>query len=110
MFEGVYQSQIRDPSGPEVERISAAYSKRFKRPMTLPWYVATAYDSVNLIAHCARKVVPTPAAIRDCIAGTKDLAGISQTLSFNAGGSSPQIESMFQLRKGIFVHEPVLQK
>jgi branched-chain amino acid transport system substrate-binding protein len=105
VFEGIYQSQMKDPGGAELELIAAAYSKKFKRPMTLPWFVATAYDGVKLIAHCAQKVGSTPSSIRDCIAQTTNLPGVSQTLSFNPGGSSPQTERIFQLRNGKFVYQ-----
>lgn len=106
VFEGIYQSQMKDPSSPDMGRLSRAYERKFKRPMTLPWFVATAYDGVNLIAHCARRVGRSSVAVRDCIANVRDLRGISQTFAFNSGGSSPQTESVFRLRDGIFQYEP----
>ncbi len=109
VFEGVYQSQMKDPSGLEFEQVAIAYQKRFGKAMTLPWFVCTAYDSVNLIAGCVKTVGTTPTAIRDCIAATKDLRGVTQTLSFNVGGSSPQTESMFRVREGKFVYEQLLE-
>ena len=105
VFEGIYQSQMKDPAGPEMELIAAAYSEKFKRPMTLPWFVSTAYDGVKLIAYCAQKVGPTPSSVRGCIEQTRSLPGVSQTLSFNAGGSSPQTESVFQLRNSKCVYQ-----
>jgi hypothetical protein len=37
VFEGIYQSQMKDPSGPDFERVAIAYQKRFNKAMTLPW-------------------------------------------------------------------------
>ena len=105
VFEGIYQSQMKDPMGLELELRAVAYSKKFKRSMTLPWFVATAYDAVKLIAHCAQKAGSTPSSITNCIAQTTNLPGVSQTFSFNPGGSSPQTESVFQLRNGKFVYQ-----
>jgi branched-chain amino acid transport system substrate-binding protein len=99
-FDKIYQSQIRDPSGAPIQKLAEAYQRHFAKRMTLPWYVATAYDSVQLIAHCARQQTgkPDPVKIRNCIAATKGFNGASQVLTFNEGGSSPQIASMFQIR------------
>ena len=108
VFEGIYQSQMTDPSGPDFERVAIAYEKKFKKAMTLPWFVCTAYDSVTLISLCAKKADPTPTAVRDCIATTKGLRGVTQTFSFNSGGSSPQTESIFRLRNGRFIHEQLV--
>jgi branched-chain amino acid transport system substrate-binding protein len=104
-FEGIYQSQMKDPHGEELARLSAIYSKKFNRPVALPWFVATAYDGVKLIASCAANAGPTPGDVRDCVAATTNFPGISQTLSFNPGGSSPQIESIFQIHNGRFAHQ-----
>jgi branched-chain amino acid transport system substrate-binding protein len=109
VFEGIYQSQMKDPMGAGLELLAEAYWKKFKRPMTLPWFVATAYDGVQLIARCAQRAGPIPSSIRECIEQTKNLPGVSQTLSFNAGGSSPQTESVFQLRNGKFVYQSLSQ-
>ena len=62
-FEGIYQSQLRDPSGAGMDKL------------------------------------------RDCIAATRNFSGVSQTISFNAGGSSPQIASIFRISAGRFVLE-----
>jgi branched-chain amino acid transport system substrate-binding protein len=105
VFEGIYQSQMKDPSGPDFERVAIAYQKRFNKAMTLPWFVCTAYDGVKLLSFCAKKVGTNPAAVRDCIAETKNLSGVTQTFSFTPGGSSPQTESIFRLHKGLFVYE-----
>ncbi len=108
VFEGIYQSHMKDPNGSEVEKLSAAYARKYRRALALPWFVATAYDGVMLIAHCAREVGSVPASIKHCIANTKNLPGASQTLSFNAGGSSPQMESIFKLENGKFIYKPSL--
>lgn len=108
VFEGIYQSQMKDPSGLAFARVALAYQKRFKKEMTLPWFVCTGYDSGKLLSFCAKKVGTIPAAVRDCIAETTNLSGVTQTFSFNPGGSSPQTESIFRLHKGTFVHEQLL--
>ena len=108
VFEGIYQSQMKDPSGPDFERVASAYQKRFNKAMTLPWFVCTAYDGVKLLSFCAKKVGTNPAAVRDCIAETNNLSGVTQTFSFTPGGSSPQTESIFRLHKGLFVYEQLL--
>jgi ABC-type branched-subunit amino acid transport system substrate-binding protein len=102
VFDGIYQSQMGDPKGDKMVELSGSYAKKFNKPLTLSWFVATGYDSVKLIALCSKKVGARPVAVRDCIAHTKGLIGVSQTFSFNEGGSSPQQESVFQLRQGKF--------
>jgi branched-chain amino acid transport system substrate-binding protein len=102
-FEGIYQSQIKDPSGPEMERLAAAYQRKFGRVPGLPWYVAIGYDGVSLILYCVGKVGSSSPELTGCLAGIKDLPGVTQTFSFNAGGSSPQFERIFQIRKGAFL-------
>ena len=107
VFEGIYQSQMRDPHGAQFEKLAAAYKRKFSRELSLPWFVATAYDAANLMAHCAEKVGPEPSMVRDCIATTKEWPGVSATISFNAGGSSPQQESIFRLQNGRFTYQPL---
>jgi branched-chain amino acid transport system substrate-binding protein len=102
VFDGIYQSQMGDPKGDKMVELSDLYERKFNKPLTLPWFVATGYDSVKLIAVCSKKVGAMPVAVRDCIANTKGLTGVSQTFSFNEGGSSPQQETVFQLRQGRF--------
>jgi branched-chain amino acid transport system substrate-binding protein len=107
VFEEIYQTQMMDPTGPAVEALASAYTRKFKKPMRLSWFVATAYDGTNLIANCVKQVGTDPSAIKDCISKTKGFFGVSQQLSFNSGGSSPQIARVFQIRKGSFEHEPL---
>lgn len=107
VFEGIYQTQIMDPTGPAVEALASAYARMFKKPMRLPWFVATAYDGTNLIASCAIQVGTDPSAVKECIAKTKSFSGVSQQLSFTPGGSSPQMARVFQIRKGSFEYEPL---
>lgn len=95
VFDGIYQSQMGDPKGDKMVELSNSYARKLNKPLTLSWFVATGYDSVKLIAFCFKKVGPRPAAVRDCIANTKGLIGVSQTFSFNEGGTSPEQESVF---------------
>ncbi len=97
-FEGVYQSQMADPSVSQMMSMSDSYKRKYKKELTLPWFVATAYDGVKLIAHCATTNEVSSSIIHDCISKTQGLKGVSQTLSFNEGGSSPQIESIFKIK------------
>jgi branched-chain amino acid transport system substrate-binding protein len=58
VFEGIYQSQMKDPSGPDFERVAIAYQKRFNKAMTLAWFVCTAYDGVKRSLSVRKKWVP----------------------------------------------------
>jgi ABC-type branched-subunit amino acid transport system substrate-binding protein len=94
-FEGIFVSLMKDPSGPAVLKLGAAYQAKFGHPMTLPWFVASAYDGVKLIAGCVEKVGPDSRKVSDCLSKTRGVEGITQTFSFTAGGSSPQYQSIF---------------
>ncbi len=102
-FEGIYQTQIKDPNGPDMDSLAAAYEKKFKTRPALPWYIAIAYDGLKLIGDCLEKGEVKSTAVKDCIAGTKDFPGVTRSLSFNEGGSSPQMDRVFKIVKGKFV-------
>lgn len=102
-FEGIFQTQIKDPSGADMDALAAAYEKKFKSRTALPWYVAIAYDGLKLIGHCLETGEIESVAVRDCISGTKDFPGVTRRLSFNEGGSSPQMDSIFKIVNGKFI-------
>jgi branched-chain amino acid transport system substrate-binding protein len=97
-FEGIFISLMKDPSGPGISKLAVAYEKKFGRPMTLPWFVAVAYDGIHLITGCMEKVGAVSGKIRDCLASTHGIEGLTQTFSFTPGGSSPQFQSIFIVR------------
>jgi ABC-type branched-subunit amino acid transport system substrate-binding protein len=89
-------------TGVAIEELGKRYEQKFHKPMTLSWFVTTAYDAVHLIVQCAKRNPQDSIAIKNCLATTKDFQGVNQIYTFNPGGSSRQFEGIFQIRGGKF--------
>ncbi len=101
-FEGIYQTNINDPSSKEFQAMAKKYEAYFKKPVTLAWFVSIAYDAVKIIDQVISKVGSDPQRIKEELYKIKDYHGASTTLSINAQGSSPQFEVMYQIKDGKF--------
>ena len=80
-FEGVYRSEIKDPDTAVAAQLFVRYIQRHGKSVTLPWYVATSYDAVVLLAKALRAVGPDPAALKDHLYSIKDFPGASKEIS-----------------------------
>lgn len=103
IFEGIYHTMVEDPSGERFKRLTALYEQKFHAPLTLPWYVATGFDALNLVMHARNQSDGTGPGMKDALLRTKDFAGVSQTFTINPGGSSPVHEKVFVIRDGMYV-------
>ena len=101
-FEGVYQSQIRDPDQAATLTLAEKYKQHFKADISMTWFVATGYDGIMLLAQGMRKVGANSEKLKDYLQTLKDYPGAAQKISFNTGGSSPYYSSMYQIRNGKF--------
>jgi branched-chain amino acid transport system substrate-binding protein len=101
-FEGVYRSEIRDPDNEVSNNLFKLYEKKFNKPATLPWYVATGYDGVQLFSLAIKNAGPDPERIKKYLYTVKDFPGAAKKISISPGGSSPTLERIFQIRSGEF--------
>jgi branched-chain amino acid transport system substrate-binding protein len=101
-FDGIYQSNILDPSSEQFREMAKKYEAHFHKPVTLAWFVAVAYDAVKILDQVISKVGPDPVKIKEAMYGVKDYHGASTTISINPQGSSPQFEVMYQVQGGRF--------
>jgi branched-chain amino acid transport system substrate-binding protein len=101
-LEGVYQSQIADPSRPEMQKLAKLYRAKFGRDLSMAWYVATGFDAVNLYASAVRNGGANSEKIKDYLYTVKDFPGAAQSITISSGGSSPYFVSMFRVEKGTF--------
>lgn len=98
VFEGVYQSMVADPQGPETEALALKYRKHFGHAPELILFVGWAYDAVRMFAHAIESGGPTRQSIRDALAGLKNFSGASGVITMNPAGSSRMLASMFQVK------------
>lgn len=102
-FEGVYQTNIRNPNSDEYKHLEDLYRKKFGKDINLPWFVAVGFDGMNLLLKANEEVGSDGTKIKDYLYSLKNYRGASSQLSFNSKGSAPQFEAMYQFRNGKFV-------
>jgi branched-chain amino acid transport system substrate-binding protein len=102
-YEGIYQTSIGDPETAGFKALEKLYDKKFKKKVTLPWFVATGYDAIRILASAMQKAGTEGAAIKDALYQIKGYQGAGRVYSFTAAGSSPDYEIMGQIRGGKFV-------
>lgn len=102
ILEGVFQSQIADPSRTETQELARLYKNKFGRDLSMAWYVATGFDSVNLYASALRKVGVSSERIKDYLYSIQDFPGAAQSITISPGGSSPYLVNMFKIENGTF--------
>lgn len=101
-LEGVYQSQIGDPERPQVVDLRARYQAKYGKRLSMPWYVATGFDAVQLYAYALREVGDDPVKLKDFLYTVRGFPGAAQEISISAGGSSPYFVKMFLITNGEF--------
>lgn len=104
VFEGVYRSEIRDPNSSEAKKLFETYRKKFKKPVTLPWYVATGYDSIKLLAESIKKSSTNSIKVKDYLYCIKNFKGASKNITISSGGSAPTYEKIFKISNGKIVY------
>ncbi len=102
-FEGIYHTMIRDPDSKTYEKLHGLYLQKFKKPITLKWFVAVGYDAANMLIHSLSINKASPSEIKKELYQISDFKGATGTITINARGSAPQLESLYQIRKGKFV-------
>lgn len=103
VFEGVYQSMVADPEGPESLALSQKYLKYFGRNPELILFVGWAYDAVNLFAQAIERGGPDRAGVSAALASVKGYPGATGNITMNDGGSSRMMASIFEIRNNQFV-------
>lgn len=81
---GLYTSAVffpKDPR-PEVQKFVKGYEEKYKSTPNM--FAAIAYDGINLMAETIRKAGTDRKAIRDELAKTKDLQGVTGKITFTA--------------------------
>lgn len=101
-FEGVYQTAIKDPQNDRSSELFNRYQLKFKRPVTMPWFVSTGYDGVMLLAAAIEKGGADSERIKRQLYAVRDFQGATQNFTFNDKGSAPQMAGMTQVKSGKF--------
>jgi branched-chain amino acid transport system substrate-binding protein len=102
-LENVYQTKNKEPQLKGL--VFARYKEKFGHAATMPWFVATAYDGIMILAQAMRKGNLTGSLIKDYLYTIKDFPGAASSYSFTAQGSAPQMAVMYQVRGGKFEYE-----
>jgi branched-chain amino acid transport system substrate-binding protein len=103
-FEGVYQTQAQDPSSPETVRMQAKYRTKYGRDAQQILFTAWGYDAMYILADAIDHVGTDGEKVSMYLhSQVKDYSGASGTISIDERGSSPKMESIFQIRDGGFV-------
>ena len=109
-FEGIYQTQIANPSGSEFQALAAKYEAHFHKPIRLPWFTARAYDGAQIILKAFDSGVTSGAELEKHLYTIKGFKGASGDITILSTGSAPVMESMFRIETGKFVPQtPAVQ-
>ncbi len=102
-FEGIYQTNLADPSSKSFDNLKEMYRKKYKKEITLGWFVSIGYDAIMIFAEAIKKADSSSVKIQKELYKIKNFKGVSSTFTINEKGSSPQYPSMFHLIQGKFV-------
>jgi branched-chain amino acid transport system substrate-binding protein len=102
-LEGVYQTQVADPTQSATAEMAEKYKSKYQKPCTMPLFVGWGYDAVKLIALAASKGDGTPQSIQKELYKIKNYQGASGVISINEKGSSPMLVNMYQIKNGQFI-------
>ncbi|MEX0595935.1 MAG: ABC transporter substrate-binding protein, partial [Candidatus Paceibacterota bacterium] len=89
-FEGIYQTNLKDPENKIFKKIQGTYQAKFKKDLTLGWFVAIGYDGVMLLAEAIKVAGLDSKKITAAMYDIKNFPGASSEISINKKGSSPQ--------------------
>jgi len=109
---------VKDPSGAGIYTVAletdgaarrASFARRYQAATgSLPGPVAAeAYDAVWLVAQAVRVAGPNRARVRDRLSTTRDLAGVSGTITFDDQGNNRSDVRLVRLQWNIRVSEAV---
>lgn len=102
IFENVYQTGIQDPTSKDFKELSRRYEIQFHKELTLPWFVATGYDALKILARAAERTSQSHSTLQQELYSVQNFPGAARTYSINSAGSSPDYEHLFQIREGKF--------
>ncbi len=108
MFEGIYHTMIGDPKGPPMRKLAAGYQAKFKKPLTLPWFVATGFDAFNILAGAVKASDGTKKGIKEALYKIRNYPGAYRRISIGPLGSAPQEEGVYRIHAGKFERQPPL--
>jgi branched-chain amino acid transport system substrate-binding protein len=103
VFEGIYQTNLPEPTSPQFVQMKEQYQKKFGKPVSMGWFVGIGYDAMNIIAQAIRTAGADSHAIQQELYKIKDFPGATTSITINEKGTCPQYEVMYQIQKGKFV-------
>jgi branched-chain amino acid transport system substrate-binding protein len=98
---------VDDPS-PAVQKFVAAYKAKYG--IVPDAIAALGYDAMNVLADSIKRAGSTDSAkLRDAIAGTKGFAGVTGSISLNAGRDAVKPAVVFELKDKKLVYKETIQ-
>lgn len=102
-FEGLFQTMVPDPNNSTFVQLRRTYEMRFKKRLSLPWFVATGYDAARMIGAAVNNAGPQSEDIARGLYRIQDFPGANGQISISATGSWPQHEQVYQIQNGKFI-------
>lgn len=102
-FEGIYQTSIEDPASDEYKTLAKTYRDVFAKEINLPWFVATGYDGLRMLALALDRGHSDPERAKDEMYRIQGYRGACREYSFSSSGSAGQREKMYQIMGGRFI-------
>lgn len=104
-FEGIYHSMVDGLEGRALQDFEELYVKKFHKPLTFSWFVATGFDALRIILQSAAESDGSREGITSQLERIRNFPGVGRSISINTGGSSPEFEHIYQIRNGKFVRQ-----
>lgn len=98
--EGIYQTQVADPSDLMTGKMIERYRAKYGRDCRQKFIVSQGFDAIRLLAHAMDSAGPDPEKLKEALYTVRDLEGASGRISISAEGSARKLVSMFQVRSG----------
>lgn len=102
-FEGIYQTGLENPDSAVYKNLEKLYKEKYQKDISLPWFVAVGYDSMQLLGKAISIAGNNSERIKEELYKIQNYSGASTTISINQNGSSPQYEKMYQIKQSKFV-------
>lgn len=98
LYEGVYQTQSLDPSGPSAKIFADKFKQHYGRAPAFLLFSAWGYDSIKLVASAITSHGPLPEQITAGLYKTLNFPGASGPISITPEGSSRSQVGLFVVR------------
>lgn len=96
-LEGVFQTRNSEPNEETAFNLFSMYHEHFEKELTMPWFVATAYDSVMIISNALKAGAKSGVDIQQFLYSMPPYTGYTQSFSFNKAGSAPQMAVVYKI-------------